>query len=232
MADREAASVALASAELQGPEGQLALVEAKVARAPGRHRRLGAAAGRPRELGKEMFEVAAEGYRVVRRLERPTSRDPAQVLCRPADPHPRGRPMASHCEGRTGRSKFTRLVVDFGGKAVGLPESCQPRLVAPGWVQPTNSPHCYVSCLLERSPSLGCLRPMASAPSRRLFDFPVEPQARAVPWIGWHGPRNAVAHAHERAAPSRRETHFSSTSTNRSGRMGFATWSTMPAAND
>lgn len=73
MADREAASVALASAELQGAEGQLALVEAKLART-----RLVAPMdglvvtgdwvqqlGGPVELGKEMFEIASEGYRVV-----------------------------------------------------------------------------------------------------------------------------------------------------------------------
>lgn len=73
MADREAASVAVASAELQGAEGQLALVEAKLARtellAPidglivsgDWVQQLGA----PVELGKEMFEIAADGYRVV-----------------------------------------------------------------------------------------------------------------------------------------------------------------------
>lgn len=73
MADREAASVALASAELQGAEGQLALVEAKLARAQlvapidglivsgDWVQQLGA----PAELGKEMFEIASEGYRVV-----------------------------------------------------------------------------------------------------------------------------------------------------------------------
>ena len=73
MADREAAGVALASAELQGAEGQLALVEAKLARA-----RLVAPIdglvvtgdwvqqlGSPVELGKEMFEIASAGYRVV-----------------------------------------------------------------------------------------------------------------------------------------------------------------------
>ncbi|MBW8846212.1 MAG: HlyD family efflux transporter periplasmic adaptor subunit [Burkholderiales bacterium] len=73
MADREAASVALASAELQGAEGQLALVEAKLART-----RLVAPIdglivtgdwvqqlGSPVELGKEMFEIASAGYRVV-----------------------------------------------------------------------------------------------------------------------------------------------------------------------
>lgn len=73
MADREAAAVALASAELQGAEGQLALVEAKLARsqlvAPidglvvtgDWVQQLGA----PAEAGKEMFEIASEGYRVV-----------------------------------------------------------------------------------------------------------------------------------------------------------------------
>ena len=73
MADREAASVALASAELQGAEGQLALVEAKLARA-----QLVAPidglivtgdwvqqVGAPAEAGKELFEIASEGYRVV-----------------------------------------------------------------------------------------------------------------------------------------------------------------------
>lgn len=73
MADREAAAVALASAELQGAEGQLALVEAKLART-----RLVAPMdglvvtgdwvqqlGAPVELGKDMFEIASEGYRVV-----------------------------------------------------------------------------------------------------------------------------------------------------------------------
>ncbi|MCE4540134.1 HlyD family efflux transporter periplasmic adaptor subunit [Pelomonas sp. P7] len=73
MADREAAGVALASAELQGVEGQLALVDAKLART-----RLVAPMdglivtgdwvqqlGAPVELGKEMFEIASEGYRVV-----------------------------------------------------------------------------------------------------------------------------------------------------------------------
>jgi multidrug resistance efflux pump len=73
MADREAAGVALASAELQGAEGQLALVEAKLARA-----RLVAPidglvvtgdwvqqVGAPAESGKELFEIASEGYRVV-----------------------------------------------------------------------------------------------------------------------------------------------------------------------
>ncbi|MCE4555790.1 HlyD family efflux transporter periplasmic adaptor subunit [Roseateles cellulosilyticus] len=73
MADRDAANVALASAELQGSEGQLALVEAKLART-----RLVAPMdglvvtgdwvqqlGGPVELGKEMFEIASEGYRVV-----------------------------------------------------------------------------------------------------------------------------------------------------------------------
>jgi multidrug efflux pump subunit AcrA (membrane-fusion protein) len=74
MADREAAGVAVASAELQGAEGQLALVEAKLART-----RLVAPMdglivtgdwvqqlGSPVELGKELFEIASsDGYRVV-----------------------------------------------------------------------------------------------------------------------------------------------------------------------
>jgi multidrug resistance efflux pump len=74
MAEREAAAVALASAELQGAEGQLALVEAKLARtalvAPldglvvsgDWAQQIGA----PMELGKEAFEiVSGDGYRVV-----------------------------------------------------------------------------------------------------------------------------------------------------------------------
>lgn len=73
MADREAAGVALASAELQGAEGQLALVEAKLARAQLVSPIAGLVVtgdwvqqvGAPAELGKEMFEIAAEGYRVV-----------------------------------------------------------------------------------------------------------------------------------------------------------------------
>lgn len=73
MADREAASVALASAELQGAEGQLALVEAKLARAQLVAPIAGLVVtgdwvqqvGAPAELGKEMFEIASEGYRVV-----------------------------------------------------------------------------------------------------------------------------------------------------------------------
>ena len=110
----------------------MTLAETKLARAPGRadgrpgrHRRRGAAAGQPVELGKEMFKVASEGYRVVRRLERPTNRDPAQLLCRPAD-------CGSLRRSSTGRGKFTRLVVDFGGEAVGLTEASGPdwRLLA------------------------------------------------------------------------------------------------------
>lgn len=73
MADRDAASVALASAELQGAEGQLALVEAKLARAQLVAPMDGLVVsgdwvqqlGAPVELGKEMFEIASEGYRVV-----------------------------------------------------------------------------------------------------------------------------------------------------------------------
>lgn len=73
MADREAASVALASAELQGAEGQLALVEAKLARTQLVAPMDGLVVtgdwvqqlGGPVELGKEMFEIASEGYRVV-----------------------------------------------------------------------------------------------------------------------------------------------------------------------
>ncbi len=73
LAEREAAGVALASAELQGAQGQLELVEAKLARtqlvAPldglivsgDWVQQLGA----PVELGKELFEIAADGYRVV-----------------------------------------------------------------------------------------------------------------------------------------------------------------------
>ena len=72
-ADREAAAVALASAELQGAQGQLELVEAKLTRtqlvAPldglivsGDWVQL---LGAPVELGKELFEIAADGYRVV-----------------------------------------------------------------------------------------------------------------------------------------------------------------------
>lgn len=73
MADREAAAVAVASAELQGAEGQLALVEARLARTELVAPIDGLVVtgdwvqqlGGPVEAGKEMFEIAAEGYRVV-----------------------------------------------------------------------------------------------------------------------------------------------------------------------
>ncbi|RZL31729.1 MAG: HlyD family secretion protein [Rubrivivax sp.] len=63
----------MASAELQGAEGQLALVEAKLARAQLVAPIAGLVVsgdwvqqvGSPTELGKEMFEIASEGYRVV-----------------------------------------------------------------------------------------------------------------------------------------------------------------------
>ena len=74
MAEREAASVALASAELQGAEGQLALVDAKIVRAELLSPLDGLVVsgdwaqqiGAPLELGKEAFEIAETGgYRVV-----------------------------------------------------------------------------------------------------------------------------------------------------------------------
>lgn len=73
MAEREAAAVAVASAELQGAEGQLALVEARLARTELVAPIDGLVVtgdwvqqlGGPVEAGKEMFEIAAEGYRVV-----------------------------------------------------------------------------------------------------------------------------------------------------------------------
>lgn len=73
MADRDAANVALASAELQGAEGQLALVETKLARTQLVAPIDGLVVtgdwvqqlGSPVELGKELFEIASEGYRVV-----------------------------------------------------------------------------------------------------------------------------------------------------------------------
>ncbi|MFG6414353.1 HlyD family efflux transporter periplasmic adaptor subunit [Roseateles sp. DC23W] len=102
MADREAASVALAGAELQGAEGQLALVEAKLARtqlvAPldglvvtgDWVQQLGA----PVELGKEMFEIAAEGYRVVLHVP---ERDIARVRTgQPGVLRLAGQPHAGH----------------------------------------------------------------------------------------------------------------------------------------
>lgn len=77
MAEREAASVALASAELQGAEGQLALVDAKIVRAELVSPLDGLVVsgdwaqqiGAPLELGKEAFEIAETGgYRVVLHL--------------------------------------------------------------------------------------------------------------------------------------------------------------------
>ena len=73
MAEREAAAVAVASAELQGAEGQLALVEARLARTELLSPIDGLVVtgdwvqqlGGPVESGKELFEIAAEGYRVV-----------------------------------------------------------------------------------------------------------------------------------------------------------------------
>ena len=74
LADREAAAVAVASAELQGVESQLAMVEAKLARAELVAPLDGLVVsgdwvqqiGAPLELGKEAFEIASnDGYRVV-----------------------------------------------------------------------------------------------------------------------------------------------------------------------
>ncbi|MDT7838373.1 efflux RND transporter periplasmic adaptor subunit [Aquabacterium sp. OR-4] len=74
MAERDAPAVALSGAELQGAEGQLALVEAKLARASLVAPLDGLVVsgdwvqqiGAPLELGKEVFEIAsADGYRVV-----------------------------------------------------------------------------------------------------------------------------------------------------------------------
>ena len=74
MADREAAAVAGASAELQSAQGQLDLVEAKLARAALRAPLDGLVVsgdwvqqiGAPVELGRELFEIAAsDGYRMV-----------------------------------------------------------------------------------------------------------------------------------------------------------------------
>ena len=102
MADREAASVALASAELQGAEGQLALVEAKLARAQLVAPIDGLVVsgdwvqqlGSPAELGKEMFEIAAEGYRVVLHVP---ERDIARVrVGQPGVLRLAGQPHAGH----------------------------------------------------------------------------------------------------------------------------------------
>lgn len=74
MAERDAAAVALASAELQGAEGQLALTEARLARTTLQAPLDGLVVsgdwaqqiGAPLELGKEVFEIAsADGWRVV-----------------------------------------------------------------------------------------------------------------------------------------------------------------------
>lgn len=74
MADRDAPALALASAELRQAEAQLALVDAKLARAELRAPLEGLVVtgdwaqqiGGPVELGKELFEVAGtEGFRVV-----------------------------------------------------------------------------------------------------------------------------------------------------------------------
>ncbi|MCV2351103.1 efflux RND transporter periplasmic adaptor subunit [Paucibacter sp. Y2R2-4] len=73
MAEREAAAIALAGAELQGVDGQLALVEAKLARAQLFTPMDGTVVtgdwvqqlGAPVEAGKELFEIASEGYRIV-----------------------------------------------------------------------------------------------------------------------------------------------------------------------
>ena len=74
MAEREASAVALASAEVQAAQGQLDLVEAKLARAALLAPMDGLVVsgdwvqqiGGPVELGKELFEIAAsDGYRVV-----------------------------------------------------------------------------------------------------------------------------------------------------------------------
>ncbi len=74
MAERDAPGVALARAEVQGAEGQLALAEAKLARAELRSPMEGLVVGgdwvqqigTPLELGKEVFEIAsADAYRVV-----------------------------------------------------------------------------------------------------------------------------------------------------------------------
>ncbi len=74
MAEREASAVALASAELQAAQGQLDLVEAKLARAQLSAPMDGLIVsgdwvqqiGAPVELGRELFEIAAsDGYRVV-----------------------------------------------------------------------------------------------------------------------------------------------------------------------
>jgi len=74
MAEREPSAVAMASAELQAAQGQLDLVEAKLARAQLTAPMDGLIVsgdwvqqiGAPVELGREMFELAAgDGYRVV-----------------------------------------------------------------------------------------------------------------------------------------------------------------------
>ena len=74
MAEREASAVALASAEVQAAQGQLDLVEAKLARSALLAPMDGLVVsgdwvqqiGGPVELGKELFEIAAsDGYRVV-----------------------------------------------------------------------------------------------------------------------------------------------------------------------
>lgn len=74
MAEREPSAVALASAELQAAQGQLDLVEAKLARALLLAPMAGLVVsgdwvqqiGGPVEVGKEMFEIASDdGYRVV-----------------------------------------------------------------------------------------------------------------------------------------------------------------------
>lgn len=74
MSEREASAVGLASAELQAAQGQLDLVEAKLARAQLSAPMDGLIVsgdwvqqiGAPVELGRELFEIAAsDGYRVV-----------------------------------------------------------------------------------------------------------------------------------------------------------------------
>lgn len=73
LAEHDAARVALTGAELQGAEGQLALVESKLARAQLMAPQDGLVVsgdwvqqlGTPIEQGKELFEVASDGYRVV-----------------------------------------------------------------------------------------------------------------------------------------------------------------------
>ena len=103
LAEREAAGVALASAELRGAEGQLALVEARLARAQLLAPLDGLVVsgdwvqqlGAPVELGKELFEIASsDGYRVVLHVP---ERDIARVAAgQPGVLRLAGQPSAGH----------------------------------------------------------------------------------------------------------------------------------------